>query len=95
MHEFVNYSQLSFVIEPAHPSLIRLDLLLLRFVLLAPFAVVPVRIRHLLVAPAALVRGIVLLRDIGLGAGLKVLVEALVVFVGGTSVRAGGDDFFL
>ena len=40
-------------------------------------------------------RRVVLLRHVGLGTGLEVLVEALVVFVGGTSVHAGGNDFFL
>ena len=95
MHDSSNYRQLSFVVEPAHPSLAGLDLLLLRFIILAPFPIIPVRIRHLLVTPAAVVRRVVLLRHIGLGTGLKILVETLVVFVGGTSVHAGGDDFFL
>ena len=40
-------------------------------------------------------RRVILLRHIGLGTGLEILVEALIVFVGGTSVYAGGDDFFL
>ena len=75
--------QLSFstLLYRARPSLARLDLLLLRCVLLAPFPIVPVRVRHLLVTPAALVRRVVLLRHVGLGTGLKILVEALVVFV--------------
>ena len=39
-------------------------------------------------------RRVVLLRHIGLGTGLEILVKALVVFVCGTPVHAGGDDFF-
>lgn len=38
---------------------------------------------------------VVLLGHVGVGIGLEVFVEALVVFVGGAAVGAGGDDFFL
>ena len=40
-------------------------------------------------------RRVIFLRHVGLGTGLEVLVQALVVFVGRTTVHAGGDDFFL
>ena len=66
-----------------HPSLNRLDLLLLRLhrpLILATFPIIPVR--HLLVAATALMRRVVFLGDVGVGIGLEVLVEALVVFVG-------------
>lgn len=66
-----------------HPSLARFNLLLFwlrRPLILAAFPII--RIRHLVVAPAALVRRVILLRDVGFGIGLEVLVEALVVFVG-------------
>lgn len=66
-----------------HPSLARFNLLLLwlrRPLILAAFPII--RIRHLIVAPAALVRRVILLRDVGFGIGLEVFVEALVVFVG-------------
>ena len=95
MHDVVKIFLILSIVEPVHPSLVRLDLLLLRFILLAPSAVVPIPIRHLLVTATALVRRVVLLRHIGLGTGLEILVEALVVFVRGTAVHAGGDDFFL
>ena len=75
----------------------RFDLLLLRLrgpLILAPLPIA-VRIRHLVIAPTALVRRVVLFGDVGVGIGLEVFVEALVVFVGGAAVGAGGDDFFL
>ena len=65
------------------PSLGRLDLFLLRLrrpLVLATFPIV--RVRHLVVAPTALVRRVVLLGHVGVGIGLEVFVEALVVFVG-------------
>lgn len=40
-------------------------------------------------------RRVVLLRHVRVGAGLEVLVQALVVLVGGAAVHARGDDFFL
>ena len=81
---------------PSSSSFRRLDLLLLRFrrpLILATFPII--RVRHVLVAPAALVRRVVLLGHVGVGTGLEVLVQALVVFVGRAAVHAGGDDFFL
>ena len=61
----------------------RLDLLFLglgRSLILATFSTI--RIRHLLVTPTALVCRVILFGHIGVGVGLKVLVEALVIFIG-------------
>ena len=64
------------------PSIRRFDLLLLRLrrsLILAAFPVV--RFRHLLVASTALVCRVVFFGHVGVGIGLEIFIEALVVFV--------------
>ena len=66
----------------AGPSLHCFDLLLLglrRLLILAAFPII--RIRHLLVAPTALVCRVILFCHVGIRVRLEVFVEALVVFV--------------
>ena len=78
------------------PSLCSLDLLLLRLcrpLVLAAFATVPVR--HLVIASTALVRRVVLFCHVGIRVRLEIFVEAFIVFIGGATVSACGDDFFL
>ena len=47
------------------------------------------------VLPAALVTGVVLLGGVGVGASVKVFVDALLVLVGAAPVGSGGDDIFV
>lgn len=78
------------------PLLRSLDLLLLglcRPLVLAAFATI--RVRHLVVASTALVRRVVLFCHVGIRVGLEILVEAFVVFIGGATVSACSNDFFL
>ena len=78
------------------PLLRGFDLLLLglcRPFILAPLATV--RIRHILVTSTALVCRVIFFGYIGVRIGLKVFVEALVVFVSRAAVGTGSDDFFL
>lgn len=64
---------------------------LCRSLILAPLAAI--RIRHLLITSTALVCRVILFGHIGVGVGLKVFVEALVVFVSRAAVGTGSDNF--
>ena len=77
-------------------SLRSLDLLLLRLCRPLVLAAFPtIRVRHLVVASTALMRRVVLFCHVGIRVRLEVFVEAFVVFVGGATVSACGDDLFL
>lgn len=80
----------------ACPSLRCFDLFILglhRSLILAAFPTIP--IRHLLVAPTALVCRVKLFGHIGIRIRLEVFIEALVIFVSGATFHACSDDFFL
>lgn len=82
-------------LTPEH-SLTGLDFLLLWLFLPSP--VIVIRIRHFSIvvpAPAALVRRVILLSNIGLAVGLEVLVVRLGVFISRAAVCFGSDDFFV